>query len=168
MLWVLHHWEGFHRVGMGYNGGNRGYQQASLVQRGFGRDMEPLHHVLVMGRGWQLLLSGWVCVTRCCGCVINGKGYMGLAWVTMVATEGINRLVWFNTALGGTGNHFLFFSLLFTLVVFLPCQECVAPRIGWQLALVCNRSVGGRPLEGQGNAMDHSDACTGGSPGPGP
>ena len=40
----------------------------------------------------------------------------------MVAVEGINGLVWFNAALGGTRNYFLFFALLFTLLVFSPCH----------------------------------------------
>ena len=43
---------------------------------------------------------------------------------TACTVEGINRLVWFNKALGGTGNHFLLFALLFTHLVFPPCQEC--------------------------------------------
>ena len=40
------------------------------------------------------------------------------------AVEEINGLVWFNGALGGAGNHFLVFFLLFTLLVLPPCQEC--------------------------------------------
>ena len=38
--------------------------------------------------------------------------------------EGSNGLVWFNKALGGAGNRFLVFFLLFTLLVLPPCQEC--------------------------------------------
>ena len=43
---------------------------------------------------------------------------------TTCAVEGINGLVWFNGALGGKGNYFLLFALLFTLLVLPPCQEC--------------------------------------------
>ena len=55
---------------------------------------------------------------------------MGLARVTMGASEttciveGIYRLVWFNRVLGRTGNQFFLFALLFTLLVFSPCQGC--------------------------------------------
>ena len=41
MLWVLHQWEGLYAVGKSENGGSRGYQRATLVQQGFGRDREP-------------------------------------------------------------------------------------------------------------------------------
>ena len=94
--------------------------------------------VLVVGRGWQRLFRSWVWVTGCCRWFINGKGYMGLARATMVAVEGINGLVWFNRALGGTRNHFLFFALLFTVLVFLPCQFLPGAEIG---SLRCTAST---------------------------
>ena len=43
---------------------------------------------------------------------------------TTCAVEGVNGLVWFNRALGGAGNHFFLFALLFTLLVLPPCHEC--------------------------------------------
>ena len=55
---------------------------------------------------------------------------MGSARVTMVesettcAVEGINGLVGFHKALGGSGNYFLLFAPLFPLLVLPPCQEC--------------------------------------------